>query len=102
MRRGSRSGRGASVSGPDVAQPLRPAKASASKVRTTRSVSSQAGVSIKACETLAFIGRSPSWKLPARDRHFEGGGRRLYIFSPGRLLACSIQETSWSSSSSSS
>jgi hypothetical protein len=35
-------------------------------------------------------------------RIFEGGGRRLYIFSPGRLLACSIQETTWSSSRSSS
>ncbi len=64
--------------------------------------SSRAGVSITACEMLAFMGRSRSRKLPARDRHFEGGGRRLYIFSPGRLLACSIQETSWSSSRSSS
>jgi hypothetical protein len=50
----------------------------------------------------AFMGRSRSRKLPARDRHFESGGRRLYIFSPGNLLACSIQETSWSSSRSSS
>ena len=36
-----------------------------------------------------------------RDRHFEGG-RDGYIFSPGRLLACSIQETSWPSVRSSS
>ena len=34
--------------------------------------------------------------------HRRAGHRRLYIFSPGRLLACSIQETSWSSSRSSS
>jgi hypothetical protein len=40
------------------------------------------------------------WGVP--ERHFEGGGRRLYIFSPGRLLACSIQETSWPKSRSSS
>ena len=31
---------------------------------------------------------------PGPVRHVDGGGRRLYIFSPGKLAACSIHETS--------
>jgi hypothetical protein len=49
---------------------------------------------------LGFLRRGGD-ELMERDRHFGGGGDG-YIFSPGRLLACSIQEMSWPSVRSSS
>ena len=49
----------------------------------------------------AFVGRQfVTMAIPLDLRRFPPGP--LYSFSPGRLLACSIHETSWSSSRSSS
>jgi catechol 2,3-dioxygenase-like lactoylglutathione lyase family enzyme len=73
------------------------AGSSSARWRTTRT-------SIGSATSAARRGSSSSW----RSGSAQGADAALsvqptdYIFSPGRMLACSIQATSWSSSSSSS